>query len=61
MLGVGFLAIFSIGTLLIAAGCLFALAASSAATSGRVRDAATAWVVGAAACIVVPAVLLTIS
>jgi len=38
MFGVGFLAIFSIGTLLILAGALFALAASRAATSGGVRD-----------------------
>lgn len=58
MLGVGFLAIFSIGMLLILAGVLFALAASRAVTSGRVRDALMPWVVGAAACIVVPAALL---
>ena len=61
MLGVGFLAIFSIGTLLILAGVLFALAASRAVTSGRVRDGAMAWVVGTAACIVVPAALLALT
>lgn len=60
MLGVGFLAIFSIGTLLILAGVLFALAASRAATSGRV-DGVMAWVVGTAACIVVPAALLALT
>ena len=61
MLGVGFLAIFSIGTLLILAGVLFALAASRAATPGRVRDGVMAWVVGTAACIAVPAALLAIT
>jgi hypothetical protein len=61
MLGVGFLAIFSIGILLILAGVLFAIAASRAATSGRARDAGLVWVVGVAACIVVPAALLTIT
>jgi hypothetical protein len=61
MFGVGILAIFSIGTLLILAGVLFALAASRAATSGRVRDGVMAWVVGTAACIAVPAALLTLT
>jgi len=61
MFGVGFLAIFSIGTLLIVAGVLFALAASRAATPGGVRDGVIAWVVGAAACIVVPAALLALT
>lgn len=61
MLGIGFLAIFSIGMLLILAGVLFALAASRAATSGSRRDALTAWAVGIAACIVVPALLMAIT
>ena len=61
MLGVGFLAIFSIGMLLILAGVLFAHAASRPVTSGRVRDALMPWAVGAAACIIVPAALLAIS
>ena len=61
MLGVGFLAIFSIGMFLILAGALFALAASRAATSGRARDALKPWVVGTATCILVPAALLAIS
>jgi len=61
MLGVGFLAVFSIGMLLILAGALFALAASRAATSGRPGDAVMPWVVGAAACVVVPAALLTMT
>ncbi|MGZ4372216.1 MAG: hypothetical protein ACXVRQ_08475 [Gaiellaceae bacterium] len=60
MLGVGFLAIFSIGLLLILAGVLFSLAASRAVTSGRARDALTAWAVGIAACILVPAAVLAI-
>jgi hypothetical protein len=57
MLDVGFLAIFSIGTLLILAGGLFALAASRAATFSGVRDGVMACAVGTAACIVVPAAL----
>jgi hypothetical protein len=61
MLGLGFLAVFSIGMLLILAGVLFALAASRAATSRRLRDALMPWVVGAAACVVVPAALLAIT
>lgn len=61
MLGVGFLAIFSIGMFLILSGVLFALAASRAVTSRRLRDALMPWVVGAAACIVVPAALLAIT
>lgn len=61
MLGVGFLAIFSIGMLLILAGLLFALAASRAVTSRRPRDVLMPWVVGAAACVVVPAALLAIT
>ncbi len=60
MLGLGFLAIFSIGMLLILAGVLFALAASRAVPSGRAREAVLPWIVGTAACIVVPAALLTI-
>ena len=61
MLGIGFLAIFSIGTLLLLAGVLFALAAAGAATSGGPRSAAIACAVGAAACIVVPGALLAIA
>jgi hypothetical protein len=60
MLGVGFLAIFSIGMLLILAGVLFALAASRAVTSGRAHEAVLPWVVGTAACIGAPAALLAI-
>lgn len=54
MLGVGFLAIFSVGTLLIVAGLLFAVAAAGAVPSGSFLP----WVVGTGACIVVPAALL---
>lgn len=61
MVGVGFLAIFSIGMLLILAGVLFALAASRGVPSGRLRDSLMPWVVGTAACIVVPAALLAMS
>ena len=61
MLGVGFLAIFSIGLFLIVAGVLFSLAASRAVTSGRARDALMAWAVGTAAGPLVPAAVLTIS
>jgi hypothetical protein len=61
MLGVGFLAIFSIGTLLILAGVLFAVAASRAAPSERLRDSVMPLVVATAACIVAPAALLAIS
>lgn len=61
MLGVGFLAIFSIGVLLILAGVLFALAAASAVPPGRLRDFVMPWVVGTIACVGIPAALLTIS
>lgn len=61
MLGIGFLAIFSIGLLLIVAGVLFSLGASRAVTSGRAGDAVMAWAVGTAACILVPAAVLTVS
>lgn|GEM_PF-5558927 len=61
MLGVGFLAIFSIGMLLILAGVLFALAASSAAPPGRLRDFVLPWVVGTVACVAIPAALLVIT
>ena len=61
MLGVGFLAVFSIGSLLIVAGVLFAIAASRAATTGGVRSAVMAWAVGIAACIVIPVALLTVT
>jgi len=61
MLGVGFLAIFTIGTLLILAGVLFALAASRAVPPGRSRDFVLPWIVGTAACIAIPAALLTMT
>ena len=61
MLGVGFLAIFSIGLLLIVAGVLFSLAASRAVTYGRARDALMPWAVGTAACILVPAAVIAVS
>ena len=58
MLGVGFLAIFTIGTLLILAGVLFALAASRAVPPGRSRGFVLPWIVGTAACAAIPAALL---
>ena len=60
MVGVGFLAIFSIGLLLILSGALFALAASRVPLP-RPRDPLIACAVGIGACIVVPAALLTLS
>lgn len=61
MLGAGFLAIFSIGMLLILAGVLFALAASRAAARGRPRDFVLPWIVGTAAGIAIPVALLTMT
>jgi hypothetical protein len=57
MLGVGLLAIFSIGTLLIVAGAFFAHAALSAAPSDRWRDLALPWIVGSVACVAIPGAL----
>jgi hypothetical protein len=57
MLGVGLLAIFSIGMLLIVAGSLFALAAFRAAPGDRWRDLALPWMVGSIACIAIPGAL----
>jgi hypothetical protein len=61
LLGVGFLAIFSIGTLLIIAGVLFAIAASGAAPGDRRRDLAMLWIVGSVACVVIPGALYATS
>lgn len=61
MLGVGWLAMFSIGALLLAAGVSFGLAASKVADDATGRSAALPLVVGAASLVTAPALLLWIT